>query len=251
MKLRIMAILLTSVLILTGAAFADTVVLTSERDNTLYESGEGETSNGRGPTMFAGKTFQGFEDRRRCVMAFDIAAAIPPGSVVTGVELTLYMSRHPLSTMDPTLLNLHRLGNGWGEGTSAADATGGFGVFATAGDATWIHTFWNGSFWSTPGGDFEPVPSAGTVVQALGSYVWGSTPSLVADVQLWLDQPGMNDGWILIGDEAIAGSARRFNTRENPQASTWPTLTVHFDPPSIPVLPSTWGGLKARDAGGR
>jgi hypothetical protein len=246
MTTRIAAILLFVSAFTSAPALADTVVLEASQDNTLYENGDGETSNAKGPTMFAGTTFQGFEDRRRAVMAFDLAGDIPPGSTITGVELRLYLSKVPISGPDPTVMNLHRLLNAWGEGTSAADATGGFGVAATVNDATWIHTFWNTSFWVTPGGDYLPGPSASTVVNDLGVYVWGSNPALVADVQLWLDSPGSNYGFILIGEESSAGSARRFNTRENPNVSTRPTLTIHYDPPFTPVRSTTWGAVKAQ-----
>ena len=77
-------------------------------------------------------------------------------------------------------------------------------------DATWIHTFYPGSFWTTPGGDFDATASGSTSVDGEGSYSWGSTAQMVADVQGWLDTPANNHGWILIGPEDVqapSGSA--------------------------------------------
>jgi hypothetical protein len=38
---------------------------------------------------------------------------------------------------------------------------------------------------------------------------------MVADVQSWLNSPGSNFGWLVLGDESVAGSAKRFDTRES------------------------------------
>ena len=77
-------------------------------------------------------------------------------------------------------------------------------------DATWIHRFYDGSskppppnpnHWTTPGGDFNPTASASRSVGANGSYTWGSTAQLAADVQSWLDNPASNFGWLVKGPE--------------------------------------------------
>ena len=100
---------------------------------------------------------------------------------------------------------------------------------ALTGDATWIHTFFDTSFWTNPGGDFSESISASQEVAFEGSYTWGSTVNMVADVQLWLDQPETNFGWILIGneDEDSGSTAKRFDSREN-SVSVRPLLTVDF-----------------------
>ena len=66
-----------------------TVTLTSDRDNTLYESATGGLSNGAGSRCFVGLTAQGPEsDARRALVRFDLAAQIPPCSTITAVTLT-------------------------------------------------------------------------------------------------------------------------------------------------------------------
>ena len=120
-----------------------------------------------------------------------------------------------------------------------AGGAGGAGVPATAGDATWIHRFFSGTLWSTPGGDFAAVSSAQTVVGGPGLYQW-SAAGMLADVQAWYLAPGANFGWILVGDESVASSAKRFATREDLVAGNRPSLTITFIPaPSAAAL----GGL--------
>jgi homospermidine synthase len=47
-------------------------------------------------------------------------------------------------------------------------------------------------------------------------------------VQSWLDSPQANFGWILIGNESVATTAKRFDTRENIDTSFRPTLSVQY-----------------------
>src|SRR5262249_3123121 len=58
-------------------------------------------------------------------------------------------------------------------------------------------------------------------------YVWSSTPQLVADAQDWLNQPATNFGWCLKTNEQEA-SAKRFDSREHPEPTLRPQLTVEF-----------------------
>ena len=100
------------------------------------------------------------------------------------------------------------------------------------GDATWIHTFFNTGFWVNSGGDFA-APSSSLAVAAIGSYTWGSSAQLVADVQDWLDNPASNFGWVLVGDESTFPTSKRFDSSENPIPSTRPLLAVAFTVPGV------------------
>jgi hypothetical protein len=193
------------------------------KDNTLYENGTGAISNGSGQYFFAGRTGTGAI--RRGLVAFDIAR-IPAGSRVTNATLTLHLSREP-GPGGPEIIELHRLLADWGEGASDAPANEGGGGAAAPGDATWIHTFSDTLLWSSPGGDFSPSVSASQSVDATGFYSW-SGPALIADVQSWLDNPQENFGWILIGNESVAQTAKRFDTHENIEASFRPALSVQY-----------------------
>lgn len=47
---------------------------------------------------------------------------------------------------------------------------------------------------------------------------------------MFLDTPATNLGWVLLGDENVVQSAKRFSTREEPSANLRPTLTVEYIP---------------------
>lgn len=210
------------------SVYADIAEIGASKDNTLYEDPTGGLSNGAGFVFFTGRSFQDPDvDVRRGLISFDIAGAIPSGSIINSVSLTLHMSR---SIAGPQQVALHRVQNNWGESSSIAPGGGGAGGPAATGDATWLHTFFNTNFWSTPGGDFVATPSATQTVGSVGFYTWTSTPQMVADVQLWLNAPTNNFGWILITDEISAPTAKRFDTKEHPTATVRPRLTVDFTP---------------------
>ncbi len=208
-------------------AGADEVALTPIKDNTLIESTAGPMSNALGDGIYSGRTFvRGEFTLRRAVLAFDVAAAIPAGSTINSVTLDLFLIQ-ALSKGDTH--TLHRLMADWGVGTSSAP--GGAGSPATPSDATWEHTFFPDEFWATPGGDFVASPSAGLFVTNLsGTFTWGSTAAMVADVQGWLDNPKSNFGWVLIGNEAMFQTARKFGSREHLFPEWWPQLHIEFTP---------------------
>jgi spore coat protein A len=219
--------LATGFLFARGVACAATVQIGASKDNTLYQPVTGGTittnSNGAGEHLFAGKTDDGYI--RRGVIAFYITNFIPPGSTITGVTLTLNMSRTRDRSEDITL---HRMLANWGEGTSNAAQEEGRGTQAAPGDATWYHRFYPTSLWATAGGDFRPTASATTTVSDReGLFSWSST-GLVADVQLWLNNPGTNFGWLVRGGEGTTKTSRRFDTREVATPSLRPVLQVSF-----------------------
>ncbi len=217
--------LLAASALAVAPAFADSITLEPTRDNTLYEDVGGALSNGAGEFLFAGRTAT--SSLRRAVLAFDVAAALPAGAIVTDVELTLEMSM--TAGDDSRLFELYRLLSDWGEGTSVSDMMGGGqGADATTGDATWVHTFFDTDFWQTPGGDFQAAASAAKTVGTVGSYTFNSTPELVADVQGWVDDPASEFGWVLLGEEGEDLTAKRFDSRERTDPSATPKLTVEY-----------------------
>ncbi|CAG0985310.1 hypothetical protein PHYC_01989 [Phycisphaerales bacterium] len=222
MKLALAA---TSLLALGHTVSADTLSIPASKDNTLYEDPTGFSSNGRGQYMFAGATV--VSQLRRAVMAFDLSA-IPPGSTIESARLKLNMSR--TISLDQQV-SLHRLAADWGEGDSMAVLEEGRGAAAEPGDATWIHRFSTDDLWTTPGGDFDPAPSCTIPVGGIGSYTWGASGELNADVQSWLDNPASNFGWIVICNETTPASAKRFDTRDHLDPSVRPALIINFTPP--------------------
>lgn len=228
---RLAAPALLAVLGLAPTGPADTVVLTSARDNTLIEVAGGTKSNALGD-VFAGRVGAfGGGTRRRGVMFFDIAGSVPAGSTITGVTLTLTVISAPFGN-PPQTVSLHRALANWGEGTSFFP--GGQGAPATLGDATWLHTFFNTQTWASAGGDFAATPSASISVGVIGPFTWGPAAQMTADVQNWLDNPSGNFGWLIRGNEAVQQTARRFGSHEA-QPAQQPVLTVQFD--SAPACP--------------
>jgi hypothetical protein len=199
-------------------AEARTVVLAPVRDNTLYQSTNGSLSNGAGGDLFSGRT--GRFGVRRGLIAFSLTDSIPANAFIDSVQVILYLNK---TVTPPATTGLHRVLREWGEGTSVG---GGGGGSATAGDATWLHTFFSTDTWTTPGGDFASQPSATRLVDVFGPHTWQSE-GLRADVQAWLQDPAANFGWLVLGNEATP-SAKRFSSRESAFPAQRPRLVVHF-----------------------
>jgi hypothetical protein len=221
---------LSALILLTCQASAETLIITPAKDNTLF-SESGNKSNGSGQHLFTGRTAS--SALRRALVQFDLSA-IPANATIDQVTLTLFMSR---STVGSTSVALHRILQNWGEGSSDATGQEGGGATAAAGDATWTNTFTGSGTWDADGGDFISAASGATVVNNSSDYTWGSTPELVAEVQSWLNEPASNFGWILIGPEAGGQSAKRFDSREHPDAERWPRLSISFTLPSANQAP--------------
>ena len=223
-KLLFALILAASILGVPCLATAQLANLNPIKDNTLYQyvPEDGDLSNALGTHFFAGET--GMGELRRGVLAFDIAGNIPAGSTILTVSLSLNVSRTGLN--DARIIELRRMLADWGEGTSQASGDEGMGAPATTDDATWRHRFFDTIFWTTEGGDFSATVSASQSVGPIGVYTWSST-QMRADVQSWLDNPGSNFGWIVLGDESQILTAKRFDTRES---ASPPVLTILYRP---------------------
>lgn len=203
---------------------SDTVTLTPTKDNTLYTTANGETSNGQGGTMFSGNNAQ--SNTRRAVMAFDFST-IPPGSTIQSAQLTMYMSRSRAGTVN---VSLYRLLADWGEGASDGGIPGGQGDDSESSDATWRHRFYPNTFWNTPGGDFNPTVSGSASVGGVGPYNWSAT-GMASDVQQWVNNPAANFGWIIRGSETNSSTVKAFDTRNNGDLTHRPRLVVNFTAP--------------------
>ena len=200
-----------------------TITLFPSKDNTLYETASGSSSNGRGANIFAGATATG--GIRRAALAFDIASLVPPGSQIRSVTLRLQLSK---TISGPHLMQLRPITKEWGEGTSnAGTSNDGDGTASTAGDATWVHNVFPDQRWTNAGGDFAATADAS--LSATGDLLFPTSTQLVARVQGWLDQQATNFGWMLLGNEDDEGSAKRYFSREAAEARR-PLLTIEFLP---------------------
>ncbi len=187
--------------------------------------------------LFAGRTGPNFGPYlRRALLAFDVGAGVPPGSVIQTAQLALNLNKVGPGGGGVTLA-LHRLNETWGEGTSQVASGAGIGAAATTNDATWLRRFFNTSSWTTAGGSFQATASASQTV-AFGMMTWGSTPQMVSDVQGWVSAPLSNAGWMLRGDESTDESACRFDSGE--MGITPPELTVTYQAPPPPTYFEVW-----------
>jgi len=228
----------TSIWVLSTAAFAcaDTITIAASKDSSIYAANV-NNSNGAGPGMFTGT--DNSSKTSRSLIAFDIAG-VPQltGATITGVQLVLALGMVPGGSPpapSPETIDLHRLTADWGQGTTGSSSTTiggtGGGFPANNGDATWNARMFSGTLWSTPGGDYSATTSASlSVGNTINSpYTWASTPTLVADVQGWLDNPPSNFGWELVNeDETSARTFRAFYTREASTAAFRPQLQITY-----------------------
>ncbi len=203
---------------------ADVIVLEAAKDNTLYQSTGVQISNGAGAYIFAGKNNSG--EIRRALVQFNVAGSIPAGSVINSASLSMRMSR---TIAGSTPVSLRKVLASWGEGASNAPANEGGGTTAEPGDATWKFRFYDGTLWTSEGGDFSPTSSATANVGGIATYNWTGA-QLAADVQAWLDDPATDHGWAVIGNESASPSAKRFDSRHSGITTNRPRLTINFTP---------------------
>ena len=112
---------------------------------------------------------------------------------------------------------------------------------ATVGEATWNARFaFTTNAWGFPGAsnDYAPAVSSSTSVFGEADFpLFASTPQLVGDVQTWVNNPGLNFGWLLKSEsESIQKTARRFGSREFAGAdpNSPPHVVVEFVlPPAL------------------
>jgi hypothetical protein len=258
MPLRPCRLVLTLIAVATSQAVAATVALSPSKDNSLIQRTDpnAQLSNAQGD-MVVGRTGQDGSGPstptisiRRGLVAFNVAGSVPAGATITGVTLTM---RETTGMNGDRQIELHRVLEDWGEGTSFFN--GGQGAPAQNDDATWLYTFYNfanpvaSPTWTTAGGSFSPTVSGSTIVYdsvAPGpifptgsSFTWSSAsnPQMIADVQNWLDSPTTNFGWLLkIDDESIGQTAKRLASGESATAPLLEITYVHVPEPSTFVM---------------
>lgn len=201
---------------------------------------------------------------RRSMLEFDVASAIPAGVTIETVIVAIPVLKNGMESTSETTGTLHLMLAAWSEGEAGFPIrldrveSSGEGYTASPGDSTWLYAeveavdaatnaISAGRLWENPGGDFETLPSAMTDIgagaftpfdPATGSAVWESSEdnALVADVQLWLDNPEANHGWMFLGDEDPVtgyGNSRTYGCREAPEPDPLtfrrkPTLTITY-----------------------
>jgi len=204
-----------------NAVLADTITLKPVGDaemrqrspNTGFPSGTDVVSGTLG-------SLASFEIRRG-VFQFDLAGQIPAGAVINSVTVRIVaVFKIPNGAANSTF-SLRRLLSPWAEN-----------------QVTWNSRL-SGVAWTIPGAlnsaDVVAAASSSVFVRGLGAYVFPSTPTLVADVQGWVNNPTSNFGWLLHTEsEAVPKTARHFATREN--TANAPQLIINYTVPSITIV---------------
>jgi hypothetical protein len=212
--------------IAASAAVADVKEIAPSKDNTMYEYFEGYWSNGKGSRVLFGYPIYGWP--RRGLLAFDVAGNIPAGSTITAVDLKVY---NDYGGTDFNPIELIKVLADWGEGTSNADGVDDFGVEATIGDVTWEHTFFDTSFWTYPGGDFENFASAQLDMYGAGEYHFVSEQMLL-DVKEWYSNPAKSFGWVIMNESYGAATLKGIGSREHADPAKRPSLKITYTPPA-------------------
>jgi hypothetical protein len=218
-------LLLVAIVLGSAQAAAETVEIEADRDATLIEDPDGALANGSGIAFFAGRTNLAENSIRRALLRFDVAAVVPRQAIVESVALRLYLNP---SNAAPRTIGLYRALADWGEGPSSS--AGGGGAPSERGDATWLHTFWDSEFWAYAGGQFIGRASAEAEVSDTGYFTW-EAGFLSQDVRLWLAAPQQNFGWFVLGDETTRQTAKGFASREEPDPTRRPVLTITYRVP--------------------
>jgi hypothetical protein len=225
----------------------DTIYLQALDDAMLYEDNLGILANGAGQHLLVGRTdFPEGNLITRPIIRFDIAGSIPSNAYISEAELTLHASKVPA---DSQFIAIHQLTSMWTEGSSDPPAGEEYGAPADTGDVTWLHCSFPFNFWTMPGGDFSIFRADTQWVTDTGLYTWNSM-YMPAAVQDWLDTPSVNFGWVLTGDESTAGSAVRFDSRENPVPEFRPELMVVYVTHQWDTIPVLYDNVLYEDSAG-
>ena len=214
-----------------AASRADVVNLPVAADTFISSSAP--DNNGGGHPWFDAGTDGPFAGNavRRGLLRFDLSS-VPAGSTLTSAVVKLTVIKVPgngIGAVNSTF-DLSRLQASWGEGTN----TGNNGSLATPGQATWNARLFGTANWTAPGArnDAAATPSASAAVGSnLFEVVSWTGAGLVSDVQIWLDNPAQNFGWLLTSQlEGTSKTVRGFAAREN--GASVGTLQVGYTPPT-------------------
>ena len=232
---RLVAILI--LLAIPRPSRSDEITLPAVQDNVIYS--ESNLSYGAGTCLQVGRPTISTERQpliRRSLLRFDLSA-IPPGSRIVSARLNLFRF---LPGGPGDRLYLHRLNQDWGEGDEGAgdECTARpkqWGRPPTEMASTWNYRFFGAkTVWSTEsgaplrGGNFETAFSDSGSFPGWMQVVVLEGSGITRDVTGWVEDRSSNHGWIMRGDETQGGTGARYASRQHPDPTLRPTLTVLF-----------------------
>ncbi|HYG21957.1 MAG TPA: DNRLRE domain-containing protein [Verrucomicrobiae bacterium] len=199
-------------------SFAGTKILNPIADTFLRDQFASVTNFGNVSPLLVGIAKEPYFIQNRTLLKFDFSE-IPTNATITGVTLAVVVTR---SNTDPSNFDVNRMLVSWAEL-----------------EATWIERE-SGVPWASEGCEpgTEYVSSPSVTAEIDGTLF--SSAGMIADVQMWVKDPGTNFGWIVIatGDQVATG--KMIGSRESEFA---PTLAVDFivSSPSPPPPPRLFG----------
>jgi len=152
----------------------------------------------------------------RALFRFDLSV-LPTNAIINDASLELTVTLHPVGAT----FVLHRMLSSWSES-----------------EATWNNRFVTPSPtpWAAGGAlagtDFISVASA--AASQVGGVNMFNASGLTADVQMWVNNPGSNFGWILMAAGEPAGSGEQVGSREDPVNT--PVLVVDYTVAAPPII---------------
>lgn len=204
----------------------ETFTFSASQDAAIYGNAT-SNANGAGASLFAGNNGSG--QTRRGLIRFDVSS-LAPGSVVESARLELYVDQTANATA--RTISLHPILESWTEGSTDPGGLQGQGAAGSAGDVTWSSRSLPSLAWTTPGGTFGGA-SASASVTGVGWYAWEATTSMnvamLGNIQDWIDTPGTNAGWMIVGVETGTSTVKRFVSSEGDSAFA-PKLTLTVIP---------------------
>src|SRR4051812_25263197 len=108
-----------------AAVYADVASIGASKDDTIFQN-TSSNSLGGGQAVFAGTNAQ--TAPRRGLIQFDVAGAIPAGSTINSVQLTLFLNSAGGGGAGGPTIHLYRLAADWGEGTAGSTINGSSSV---------------------------------------------------------------------------------------------------------------------------
>ena len=214
-------LLLVGILISTLVNAQYNIDVGAEYDNTIF-SDQTDNSDGQGTNLRSGRTCNLSE--RRALLLFPLQMSIPANATITDARLDLYFISGGDSVGTSDDYSIFAMSEPWGEAGSMAMS--GAGAPADQGDATWNSPYHGAAAWNIAGGTFQTTPIATSSLDSTaGIYSWSST-DLTNLVQTWVDNFNSNYGLILIADDTIPCSARKFGSGES---NNPPILHVEFE----------------------
>lgn len=208
---------------LAGSAFytqATTVTLLPTADTSLRSSAPDDPLGNSNP-LLVGVAKSPATVTNHSLLKFDFSS-IPANATITGATLTVTIYR---SNTEPSNYDLNRVLVDWNE----YEAT------------------WNNRNASTPwllggaqsGTEFVTMPS---VTAQVDDAIFSSA-GMIADVQLWVNNPGTNYGWIMIATGEVTGTGKQLGSRESDSP---PSLTIDYTL-SAPATPPTLFDMAAAE----